>query len=119
MNKKTSALVLSAATMAGTVAVLATPAFAACTLGAQTPTKPTGLIQGTGTRGTTCGANATVTVSVRQQRTLQPDDVIASNSAVGGANRTLTAVSNKTSGKVRTRTSSSTGAQTETAWVNL
>jgi hypothetical protein len=118
MKKGLSAWVLAGGIAAGGLA-MAQPASAACSLGANLPAKNSaGKIFGVGTRGTTCSSSATITVQVRQQRTLQPDDVIAQNSGTGTANISVTATSSKSSGKVRTRTTSSTGAQTESAWTN-
>lgn len=106
----------------GSIAVgglaIGTPSQAACTLVAFQPVKNgAGKIAGTGGRETTCAGTVTLTVTVRRQRTLQPDDVIATNKKDDFGNGRLTATSTHTSGTVRTRTHSSTGAQNETSWV--
>lgn len=115
---------LAAWLVGGSIAVgglaIGTPSQAACTLVAFQPAKNgAGKIAGTGGRETTCNGTVTLKVTVRQQRTLQPDDVIATNEQSNFGNGRLTATSTKTSGKVRTRTNSSTGAQSESSWVNL
>lgn len=118
MKKSVSVWLVGGALAVGGLAA-GNSASAACALGANLPTKnSSGFITGLGTRGTTCSASATVTTTVRQQRTLQPDDVIANNSATI-TNGSVRATSNKTSGTVRTRVNSSTGAQSESAWTNL
>ena len=99
--------------------IVGTHGSAACSLLAYTPHKnvATGRIAGTGGQGTTCNYRK-ITVQVRQQRTLQPDDVIASYTQTIG-NTTFTPVSNKYHGKVRTRTTASSGGQSESLWVTL
>lgn len=116
--KKNLAICLVGGALSAGVLAIGSPASAACTLGAVLPHKnANGFIAGTATRGTTCSNSAYVTATVRQQRTLQPDDVIATNGNTI-TNSSVTATSGKKSGAtVRTRANSSTGAQSESAWV--
>ncbi|MFG3702320.1 hypothetical protein ACGF5C_31200 [Micromonospora sp. NPDC047620] len=85
MRKLTAGLLISSAIAAGGL-TLASPAWAACGLGAN---EPTGNISGTGSR-TDCSGTVTLTVRVRKD-VFGPDITVAEASQTGFGNGSLTA----------------------------
>ena len=105
----------------GTMSAVTDVAEAACTLGANKPYRvDSDTVAGKGIRGTTCTTSATVTTTVRKQRSMLPDTTVASNDS-SGVNFTVTATTQYPTygGTYRTRAVSSGGSFAESAWTSL
>jgi len=116
MRRITGLVVSTALTAAGMVAV-ASPAWAACGLGANNPVSGSGVISGTGSR-TDCGGTVTLTVRVRKD-VFGPDINAAEIVRANFSNGSLTASGScRGNGSYFTETLSSSGNKISSGRVN-
>lgn len=117
MKNKFYVVVAAGSIALGAIALVPGVSANGCHLTAANPTRDGALVTAKALRGFNCVQQVTLTSQLRKQRSFQPDDVLAQNSALR-INGNVTASANHAGqATFRTRATTSDGGFGESGWV--